>query len=280
MPQAAVRESWLLAHEPLLRFASFAGLLALLAAWERLAPRRPLAVGRARRWPANLGLAALSALALQVTPLAAVGLAAAGEARGTGLLPLLGLRGWAGGLAALILLDLAIYAQHVLFHKLPALWRLHRVHHADLDLDVSTGVRFHPGEIALSLALKLGAVAALGPPAAAVLLFEIGLNASALFHHSNASLPPRLDRALRWLWVTPDMHLTHHSCERAETDSCYGFALTWWDHLFGTYRAAPAAGRERAVIGLREFRDPRELRLGALLLQPLRAPGGEPRAAD
>jgi sterol desaturase/sphingolipid hydroxylase (fatty acid hydroxylase superfamily) len=273
MPEAA-----LLAHEPLLRLGSFAAVLALMAVSEVLAPRRALAVGRARRWPANLGMAALSTLLLQLAPAAAVGVAIAGEARGSGLLRALELPGWAAGLAALLLLDLAIYLQHVLFHALPALWRLHRVHHADLDLDVSTGVRFHPLEILLSQGIKLGAVAALGAAPAAVLAFEVLLNASALFNHSNLRLPAQLDRALRWLLVTPDMHRVHHSVLRSETDSCFGFALPWWDYLFGTYRAAPAAGHERMAIGLREFRDPRELGLLRMLLQPLRgsAPGAGP----
>ena len=156
----------------------------------------------------------------------------------------------------MVLLDLAIYLQHVLFHAVPALWRLHRMHHADLEFDVTTGVRFHPIEILLSMVIKLGVVAALGAPAVAVLIFEVLLNATSMFNHGNVRLPPRLDRVLRWIVVTPDMHRVHHSIVPRETNSNFGFNLPWWDRLFGTYRAQPAAGHEGMTIGIEQFRDP------------------------
>jgi sterol desaturase/sphingolipid hydroxylase (fatty acid hydroxylase superfamily) len=268
----AGRVSSVLALEPAIRIAVFAGVLALMALWELRAPRRPLAVGRARRWPGNLGVVAVDTLVLRLLlPGAAVGVAAAGEARGWGVLPALGLSGWPAGVIAFAALDLAVYLQHVLFHSLPVLWRLHRMHHADLDFDVTTGGRFHPVEILLSMGWKLAIVAALGAPAVAVLTFEVLLNATSMFNHGNVRLPERLDRRLRWLVVTPDMHRVHHSAVPAETNSNFGFNLPWWDRLLGTYRAQPAAGHDRMRIGLEAFRDPRELRLDRMLLQPFRA---------
>jgi len=270
MPQAP-STSTLLAHEPAIRFAVFAVVLALMVLWEVLAPRRPLAVGRARRWPGNLGLAALDTVLLRlVFPTAAVGIASFGAARGWGLLPGLGLSGWPAVVVAVVVLDLAVYLQHVLFHALPVLWRLHRMHHADLDLDVTTGSRFHPIEILLSMVWKLAIVVARGAPAVGVLLFELLLNATAMFNHGNVRVPEDADRVLRWLVVTPDMHRVHHSIVPAETNSNFGFNLPWWDRLLGSYRAAPAAGYEGMTIGLAQFRDPDELRLHRMLLQPFR----------
>jgi sterol desaturase/sphingolipid hydroxylase (fatty acid hydroxylase superfamily) len=177
---------------------------------------------------------------------------------------------WLAVITSVILLDLAIYLQHALFHAVPVLWRLHRMHHADLEIDVTTGVRFHPLEILLSMAIKLGVVAALGAPAVAVLIFEVLLNATSMFNHGNVGLPQRLDRVLRWLVVTPDMHRVHHSVVPRETNSNFGFNLPWWDRLCGTYRAQPAAGHQAMTIGIEQFRDPGELRLDRMLLQPLR----------
>ncbi len=262
----------LLANEPVIRLGVFAGVLGLMAGLEALFPRRRRrAAGRWRRWPNNLGIVVVDTLVLRLLfPTAAVGVALAAEARGgVGLLPWLGLPAPLAVLAAVVLLDLAIYLQHVLFHAVPALWRLHRMHHADLDFDVTTGLRFHPGEILLSMAIKLAVVVALGAPAVAVLLFEVLLNATAMFNHANLRLPPRLDRALRLLLVTPDMHRVHHSVVRRETDSNFGFNLALWDRLFGTYRAQPAAGHEAMTIGIAQFRDPGELRLDRMLTQPL-----------
>lgn len=258
----------LAADEAVIRLAAFAGMLAAMALWEAMAPKRP-ALARRRRWPGNLGIAVLSTLAVRVIfPLAAVDAALLAEARGFGLWRLLELPEWLALAASIVALDLVIYFQHRLFHAVPLFWRLHRLHHADLEFDVTTGVRFHPLEILLSMAIKIGVVSALGAPAAAVLVFELLLNATAMFNHGNVRLPPRLDAALRTLIVTPDMHRIHHSIVRRETDSNFGFNLPWWDRLFGTYIAQPAAGQDGMTIGLGQFRDPRELRLHRMLAQP------------
>jgi sterol desaturase/sphingolipid hydroxylase (fatty acid hydroxylase superfamily) len=205
-----------------------------------------------------------------VFPTTAVGLALIAEARGWGLIQALELPIWAGVPLAVMALDLAIYLQHVLFHAVPALWRLHRMHHADLEFDVTTGARFHPVEILLSMGIKLGVIAALGTPAVAVLLFEVLLNATSMFNHSNVRMPDRLDRVLRWIVVTPDMHRVHHSIVARETNSNFGFSLPWWDRLFGTYRDQPAAGHRTMTIGIEQFRDPAEQRLDRMLTQPFR----------
>jgi sterol desaturase/sphingolipid hydroxylase (fatty acid hydroxylase superfamily) len=263
----------LLTVEPLVRMGAFTGVFALMALWEVLAPRRARVVGRRIRWPGNLGVVVVDTLVLRLLfPTAAVGMALLGEGRGWGLLNNLAVPAWARIAATVLLLDLAIYLQHVLFHAVPALWRLHRMHHADLEFDVTTGVRFHPVEIVLSMLIKLGAVAALGAPAAGVLLFEVLLNATSMFNHGNVRLPGRLDRVLRWLVVTPEMHRVHHSVLPRETNSNFGFNLPWWDRLFGTYRPQPIAGHEAMTIGIEQFRDPSELRLDRMLLQPLRGP--------
>jgi sterol desaturase/sphingolipid hydroxylase (fatty acid hydroxylase superfamily) len=207
-------------------------------------------------------------------PTAAVGFALVGEDHGWGALNNVSLPFWAKCLVSVIALDLVIYAQHVTFHAVPVLWRLHRMHHADLEFDVTTDVRFHPVEIVLSMLIKFGAVALLGAPALAVLIFEVLLNATSMFSHSNVRLPERIDRVLRWLVVTPDMHRVHHSTERRETDSNFGFNLPWWDRLFGTYRAQPEAGHDNMRLGLSMFRDRGDLRLDRMLLQPFRRADG------
>jgi sterol desaturase/sphingolipid hydroxylase (fatty acid hydroxylase superfamily) len=264
-------ESTLLQNEPWVRMGSFAAVLLAMVLWEALAPRRILAYPRILRWPANLGIVVLNAALLRLAvPMAAVGLAAAAGERGWGLLNQLDLPPWLGLAAAVLALDLVIYVQHVLFHAVPALWRLHRMHHADLDFDVTTGARFHPLEILVSAGIKLAAVAVLGPSVLAVLVFEVLLSATAMFNHGNVRLPVAADRWLRWLVVTPDMHRVHHSAVPAETNRNFGFNLPWWDRLFGTYLAQPAAGHERMRIGIAEFRDAAELRLHRMLLQPLR----------
>ena len=257
--------------EPLFRFLAFSGVLSVLVLWEFFAPRRPSQFGRTIRWPSNLGMVVLdTVMARLLVPTTAVGLALVCEARGWGLFYVLALPAWAIIPLAFLALDLAIYLQHVLFHAVPALWRLHRMHHADQDIDVTTGVRFHPIEILLSLGIKLGVVAALGTPAIAVLLFEILLNATSMFNHSNIAMPLGLDRALRWIVVTPDMHRVHHSIVVRETNSNFGFNLPWWDRLFGTYRDQPAAGHDGMIIGIEQFREPKEQRLDRMLTQPFR----------
>jgi sterol desaturase/sphingolipid hydroxylase (fatty acid hydroxylase superfamily) len=261
----------ILASEPLIRLGFFAGVLAIMALWELVAPRRDQEIGRAWRWPNNLGIVVVDTVVVRLLfPTAAVGFALICEAREWGILNLLEFPVWMEVVVAVILLDLAIYVQHVVFHAVPTLWRLHRMHHADLEIDVTTGVRFHPLEIVLSMLIKFAVVGALGASAVAVLLFEVLLNATSMFSHSNVRIPERLDRVLRWLVVTPDMHRVHHSIERRETDSNFGFNLPWWDRLFGTYRPQPRAGHEGMTIGLPVFRDRGELRLDRMLLQPLR----------
>lgn len=259
-----------MASEPLIRLGVFVSALGVLLVLERLLPwrRGPLGAGR---WIPNIGLAVLGSVLVRVTvPAAAVGAAAWAEARGIGLLPALGVPGWVAVPASMVLLDLLIYWQHRWTHTVPALWRLHRVHHADPELDATTGLRFHPVEILLSMGLKMGAVVTLGAPAAAVLAFEVVLNATAMFNHAAISLPPRLERWLRLVVVTPEMHRTHHSEVPAEAHSCFGFCLPWWDRFFGSYRAAPAAG-DAVVIGVEGWREEAQQRLDRLLVQPVRS---------
>jgi sterol desaturase/sphingolipid hydroxylase (fatty acid hydroxylase superfamily) len=263
--------SVLIGDEPLIRLLVFACIFAAMAAWEILAPRRERTVGRRTRWPSNIGVVVLdTALVRLLFPTAAVGVALTAEARGWGLLQAMEIPMWVSLPAAVVALDLAIYLQHVLFHAVPALWRLHRVHHADLEVDVTTGARFHPIEILLSMGIKLGVVAALGAPAIAVLAFEVLLNATSMFNHSNVRIPARVDRVLRWIVVTPDMHRVHHSVVARETNSNFGFNLPWWDRLLGTYRDHPAAGHHAMTLGIDQFRDPAEQRLDRMLTQPFR----------
>ncbi|MCZ6628300.1 MAG: sterol desaturase family protein [SAR324 cluster bacterium] len=264
---------FIMSHEAPIRLGFFLGILVLMALWELAAPRRALTVSKALRWGNNLALVVCNSLVLRlVFPVAALGVAARAEASGWGLLHSLPLPGWLAVLLAVLLLDLLIYGQHVLMHKVPVLWRLHRMHHADLDIDVTTGARFHPLEIVLSMVIKMGAVLALGAPPLGVLIFEVLLNVTAMFNHGNVRIPQGADRLLRLLLVTPDMHRVHHSLVRAETDSNYGFNLPWWDRLFGTYRPQPAAGHEGMTIGIAQFREPRELWLPRLLTQPFMNP--------
>jgi sterol desaturase/sphingolipid hydroxylase (fatty acid hydroxylase superfamily) len=261
----------LVAYEQLIRLGAFSCVFVAMAAWELVAPKRPLSIGRPTRWPSNLGVVAIDTVLVRILfPTAAVGVALVCEARGWGLFNVVALPFWVATLVSVLVLDLAIYLQHVLFHAVPALWRLHRMHHADLDIDVTTGVRFHPVEIVLSLLIKFGVVVVLGAPALAVLIFEVLLNATSMFNHGNVAMPPAIDRIVRLLVVTPDMHRVHHSILRPETNSNFGFNFPWWDRLFGTYRAQPKEGHEDMTIGLDSFRDPAELRLDRMLLQPLR----------
>ena len=261
----------ILANEPLIRLSAFGGIFAAMAAWELLAPRRVQQIGRSTRWPSNIAIVVLdTALVRLVFPTTAVGVALLAEAKGWGLFYAIGLSAWAAVPLGIILLDLAIYLQHVLFHAVPALWRLHRMHHADLEFDVTTGARFHPIEILLSMGIKLGVIAALGTPAVAVLVFEVLLNATSMFNHSNVRMPAWLDGIVRWIVVTPDMHRVHHSIVARETNSNFGFNLPWWDRLFGTYRGQPAAGHQAMTIGIAQFRDPAEQRLDRMLTQPFR----------
>ena len=256
-------------HEAAIRLGFFLGTLAAMAAWELIAPRRVLNTSKAARWRANLGMVAIDTLTVRLlVPVTAVGMAVLTEARGWGLLNQLALAQWLTVILGIAALDFAIYLQHVMFHAVPAFWRLHRVHHTDLDFDVTTGVRFHPVEILLSMGIKLAAVAALGPAPLAVVMFEVLLNATSLFNHGNVRLPVKMDRWLRLLVVTPEMHRVHHSIVPRETNSNFGFNLPWWDRLCGTYRDQPGGGHEGMIIGLRQYRDPGHLTLPRLLVQP------------
>ena len=246
-------------------------VFAMLAGWELFAPRRQLAVGRLKRWPSNIGVLVVDALLVRLLiPAAAVGAAIYAAGNGLGLFNWLQLRLSVGAILGFLILDFVIWAQHRAFHHVPLLWRLHRMHHADLDIDVTTGVRFHPIEILISLAIKIAVIVAFGIPPVGVFVFEVMLNATSMFNHSNARMPHWLDRVLRLIVVTPDMHRVHHSIVRKETDSNFGFNLPWWDWMFGTYRREPQAGHDGMTIGIPQFRDPQELRLHKMLTQPFR----------
>ena len=261
--------------EVILRFGVAVILFGAFAAWELWAPRRQLSVGRARRWPSNIGVLVVDvALVRLLIPTAAVGAALYAAGEGIGVFHQWNLRLSVAFLLGFLALDFVIWAQHVAFHKLPLLWRLHRMHHADLDIDVTTGLRFHPFEILISLLIKIAVILALGVPPVAVIAFEVVLNATSMFNHSNARMPYWLDRVLRLIVVTPDMHRVHHSIIRTETDSNFGFNLPWWDWLFRTYRREPAAGHDGMTIGIPQFRDPQELRLDRMLIQPFRGGTG------
>ena len=265
----------ILANEPHVRLGAFLAVLVAIATWEVFAPRRRQEIPRLLRWSNNLAIVVINTVAVRLTfPVLAVGLALTAREQGWGLLNSFGVPDWFGFCVAVVALDLAIYLQHVMFHAVPALWRLHRMHHADLEFDVTTGLRFHPVEILLSMAIKLAVVAVLGPPAVAVLVFEVLLNATAMFNHGNIGLPPRADRVLRWFVVTPDMHRVHHSVRPAETNSNFGFNLPWWDRLLGTYRAQPAGGHTAMTIGIDRFRTRRDLWIDRMLIQPIRGSTG------
>jgi sterol desaturase/sphingolipid hydroxylase (fatty acid hydroxylase superfamily) len=264
-----------LTSEPVLRLAAFAAVFAAMALWEAVAPCRSLRLPKRPRWIANLSLVGLNTVILRLLfPAAAVGVAAVAAERGWGALALLDLPLWASVPLAVLVLDLAVYLQHVVFHATPTLWRLHLVHHADLDFDVTTGLRFHPIEIVLSMLLKVSVVAALGPPVLGVLIFEVVLNATSMFNHGNVRLPGGPDRVLRAVLVTPDMHRVHHSVLRHEANSNFGFCLSWWDRLLGTYRAQPTGGHEGMTIGTEQIQAARNQTLGWLLRLPALASTG------
>jgi sterol desaturase/sphingolipid hydroxylase (fatty acid hydroxylase superfamily) len=261
--------------EPIIRLSCFVGVLIFMVAWELLAPRRRQSITRLLRWPNNFGLVILDTFVVRLLfPIAAVGAAFLAQTKGLGFFNLVPLPAWLVIPGAVLLLDLAIYGQHVMFHAVPFLWRLHRMHHADLEFDVTTGLRFHPGEIVISMLIKFAVVLLLGAPPLAVFMFEVLLNATSMFNHGNVRLPAQLDHLLRLFVVTPDMHRVHHSIDRRETDCNFGFNVPWWDRLCGTYRAQPSLGHNRVTLGIDRFREPRELWLDRMLWQPLR--GDEP----
>ncbi len=246
----------IMTHEAIIRMGFFVGIFAVMASWEALAPRRRLSTSKRLRWANNLGLVVLNSVVLRVLfPAAAVGVAAFAAEQHWGLFNYVDAPLSIAVIISVILLDFFIWLQHVMVHAVPVLWRLHRVHHADLDFDVTTGARFHTLEIVLSMLIKFAVILLLGPPLLAVVIFEVLLNATSMFNHGNVSLPRGVDRLARWFVVTPDMHRVHHSVEDDETNSNFGFNLPWWDRLFGTYRAQPRAGHDNMVIGIRTFRD-------------------------
>lgn len=258
-----------LASEPVLRVGVFVLVFAAMAVWELLAPRRAQQTHRTSRWPSNIGIVVLNTALVRVAyPVTAVVLAGRLTSGASGALHGLPVPPWLAVVLALVVLDLAIYLQHRLFHAVPMLWRLHRMHHADTEFDLTNGLRFHPFEIMLSMLFKFAVIAAIGAPPVAVLVFEIVLNATSIFNHANVRMPLWLDRLLRWIVVTPDMHRVHHSVLVRETNSNFGFNLPWWDRWLGTYRAQPQEGHLGMQIGLAEFRDRRWLRLDRMLRQP------------
>ena len=263
---------FILANEKTIRLSFFLGVFVLVAIWEWLAPRRALTVSKVLRWSNNLVLVFMNTALLRwVFPVAAVGVAKFASDQGWGILNYYEVPFVVAVIVAVIALDFIIYLQHVLVHAVPALWRLHRVHHADLDYDVTTGARFHPLEIILSMLIKFATIVVLGPPVVAVVIFEVLLNATAMFNHGNVKLPLGLDRVLRLIVVTPDMHRVHHSIEDDEANCNFGFSLPWWDRLFGTYRDQPRAGHEGMTIGIHKYRDTRQASwLTGMLTMPFR----------
>jgi sterol desaturase/sphingolipid hydroxylase (fatty acid hydroxylase superfamily) len=257
-------------NEVVIRLGFFFGVFLVMAVWEIVTPRRSLTQSKGRRWLNNIGLVVLNTVLLRVLfPTAAIGVALTAQQQQWGLLNQLDWPAWLATLVAVIVLDAAIYLQHVMFHAIPVFWRLHRVHHADMDFDVTTGARFHPVEIILSMLIKFAVIVLLGPPLAAVVIFEVLLNATSMFNHGNVRIPLPLDRVLRWLIVTPDMHRVHHSHLEHETNSNFGFNLSLWDRLSGTYRDQPQDGHTGMVIGIDTWRDPAHcIRLPGLLLMP------------
>lgn len=253
-------EEFILANEKYVRMGFFFGMLILIGLWEVVAPKRVLTVSKTVRWVNNLGLVFFNSFIVRILfPFAAVGVAHFANQQGWGLFNYFVMPFWFSVAASIIIMDFVIYIQHVMVHAIPVLWRLHRVHHADLDYDVTTGSRFHTIEIILSMLIKFSTILLLGPPVVAVIVFEIILNATAMFNHGNIGLPKTLDKIVRWFLVTPDMHRVHHSVEDDEANSNFGFSLPWWDRLFGTYRDQPRGGHIAMTIGINKFREPKQV---------------------
>jgi sterol desaturase/sphingolipid hydroxylase (fatty acid hydroxylase superfamily) len=271
----------LLNNEIFFRAGAFLLVLTAMMTWEIVAKRRPQMVPRSQRWPGNLLLVIIdTAIVRLVFPLAAVGAAVYAQDQGWGVFNVITLPGWMVLILSILALDLAIYYQHRIFHAVPWLWRIHRVHHADQEFDVTTALRFHPLEILLSMAIKIAVVMMLGAPPIAVIIFEILLNATAMFNHGNVQLSAKTDRFLRLFLVTPDMHRVHHSVIRQETDSNFGFNLPWWDRLFGTYRSQPVHGHLGMTIGLEDYRTEQDQQLGRMLVQPFQRTATRPSTPE
>jgi len=252
--------NYLLENEINIRLGFFLGVFVVMAVWEMIAPKRRLVATKLLRWSNNLALVFLNSFILRLLfPAAAVGMAVFAEQSGWGIFNYYDVYYPVAAIASVIIMDGVIYLQHVMVHAVPVLWRLHRVHHADPDIDVTTGSRFHPLEIILSMLIKFAVIIVLGPPIIAVIIFEILLNATAMFNHSNVHLNVTVDKYLRLFVVTPDMHRVHHSVEADETNSNFGFNLPWWDRLFGTYRAQPRKGHTEMKIGIHDYNKPNQV---------------------
>ena len=265
-------ETFLVQQESVIRLGFFVTALVLIAAWELLVPLRAPGAPRAIRWTNNMALAILNIVLLRVLfPVAAVYVAVLASERGAGFFNMFPVAYPVAVMASLLAFDLSVYLVHLVFHNAPALWRMHRVHHADVDVDVATALRFHPIQMALSVLVKFAVILVLGTPVLAVLIFETVFHVILLFSHANVRIPRGVDRVLRWFIVTPDMHRVHHSIHLSETNSNFGFAFPWWDRLFGTYRAEPAAGHERMTLGIELFRTRRDFWLDRMLLNPFLA---------
>ncbi|HEX9023705.1 MAG TPA: sterol desaturase family protein [Geobacteraceae bacterium] len=259
-----------------IRFGAFAAIFAIMASWEALAPRRRLTTSRPLRWTGNLGVLAIDTfLVRSVFTVLPMAMAQRAQEAGWGVLNVLPLPWWLKVVVGILLLDLVIYLQHLMFHATPVFWRLHMMHHADVDFDFTTGVRFHPVEILLSMVIKLAAVAAIGPPPLAALLFEVLLNTTSVFNHGNVRLPRAADRIIRLIVVTPEMHRVHHSVIPKETNSNFGFNFPWWDRLAGTYRDQPEAGHTGMTIGLKQFQEARRQSLWWMLALPFKGATGQ-----
>ncbi|HHT9106768.1 MAG TPA: sterol desaturase family protein [Candidatus Wujingus californicus] len=247
---------FVISHEAAIRLGFFSGILGAMALWELAAPRRVLTVPKLLRWINNIGIVVINSFLLRIIfPSATVGVSVFAQKHGWGLFNHFQLPYWVAVVLSVVALDFIIYLQHVMFHAIPVFWRIHRMHHTDLDFDVTTGIRFHPMEILLSMLIKSAGVVVLGPPVLSVIIFEVALNATSMFNHSNVRMLRGVDRILRWFVVTPDMHRVHHSSLYYETNSNFGFNLPWWDRFLGTYRDQPRMGHEGMTIGLEDFRD-------------------------
>lgn len=265
------KERYKMEYQTIIRLSFFLGIFVLVASWEVLAPRRKLVASKFVRWYSNISIVVInSALLHLIFPILAVGLAAVAKEKGWGIFNNIEVPVWLAIVVSVLVMDFIIYLQHAMFHFIPLLWLLHRMHHADLDIDVTTGARFHPIEIIISMLIKISVVLVIGPPVIAVIIFEVLLNLTAMFNHGNIYIPVKIDRVLRLFVVTPDMHRVHHSTTPKETNSNFGFNIPWWDRIFGTYCAQPEKGHTDMVIGLNYFRDHKELHIYKLLVQPFR----------
>lgn len=265
-------EEFVVSNEKQIRMGFFFSVLVIMAIWEIARPRRKLTVSKPLRWINNLGLVFFNSYILRLLfPAAAIGVAITAAQQGWGLFNVYQLPLYVSVIVSIVIMDFVIYVQHVMVHAIPVLWRLHRVHHADPDYDVTTGARFHTLEILLSMLIKFATILLLGPPLLAVILFEIILNATSMFNHANIRLPFAVDRMLRWFIVTPDMHRVHHSVEDDEANSNFGFSLPWWDRLFGTYRDQPRAGHEAMKIGIHKYHEAKDVSwISGMLTLPFR----------